>query len=117
MRHRHKGKTLDRKAQPRNLMLRNLACSVLLYEQVTTTKAKARAVQSIVEKAITVGKAGSLTARRRLVEVLPTKNAVAKVLEELAPKYSTRTGGYSRIVNLGRRQGDAAEMVRIELIN
>ena len=117
MRHRHKGKTLDRKAQPRRLMLRNLAASVILYEQVTTTPARAKAVQGIVERAITVGRTGSLIARRRLLSVLPVPSAVAKVIEELSPRYRERAGGYSRIVKLGRRQGDAAEVVRLELIS
>lgn len=116
MRHRHKGKTLDRASQPRSLMLRNLAASVLLYERVTTTVGRGKAVRSMVERAITLGKAGTLTSRRSLLRVLPVKNAVSKVMEDLGPRYKDRNGGYTRIVKLPRRQGDAAERVRIELV-
>ncbi len=116
MRHRQKGKTLDRASQPRALMLRNLAASVLLYEKVTTTNARGKAVRSIVERAITVGKVGTISSRRKLLQVLPVKNAVVKVMEDLAPRYKDRKGGYTRIIKLPRRLGDAAERVRIELV-
>ena len=116
MRHRHKGKTLDRKAQPRNLMLRNLAASVILYEHVTTTTARAKVVRGMVDRAITLGRRGDLLARRQLLRALPVRNAVAKVLEELGPRYQERRGGYTRITKLTRRLGDGAEVVRLELI-
>lgn len=116
MRHRHKNKTLDRARQPRALMLRNLASSVLLYEHVTTTIARGKAVRQLVEHAITVGKDGTLKSRRELLRVLPVKNAVSKVMEDLGPRYKERTSGFTRITHLPRRQGDAAEMVRIELV-
>jgi len=116
MRHRHKGTTLDRQAQPRSLMLRNLAASVILYEKVTTTPARAKAVKSIVERAITVGRRGDLLARRRLLQVLPVRSAVVKVLEELGPRYKERPGGYTRTTRLTRRPGDGAEIVVLELV-
>ena len=116
MRHRKKGKILDRARQPRNLMLRNLTASVILYEKVTTTAAKAHAVRTLVDRAITLGKRGDLTARRQLLRTMPVKDAVAKLIEELGPRYRTRAGGFSRTVRLGRRRGDGAEFVRIELV-
>jgi large subunit ribosomal protein L17 len=116
MRHRNKNKILDRKKGPRELMLRNLASSILLYEKVKTTRAKARAVRSLVERSITSAKAGDLTARRGLIKVLLQKNAVKKSLDVLGVRYQTRPGGYTRMVKLGSRRGDGAEMVQIELV-
>lgn len=116
MRHRNKNKILDRQKGPRELMLRNLASSILLYEKVKTTKAKAQAVRPLVEKAITSAKAGDLAARRGLLKVLLQKNAVKKSLEVLGVRYKTRPGGYTRTTKLGPRPGDGAEMVQIELV-
>ncbi|MGI6374058.1 MAG: 50S ribosomal protein L17 [Patescibacteria group bacterium] len=116
MRHRKKNKILDRQKGPRELMLRNLASSILLYEKVTTTKARAQAVRPLVERIITASKAGDLTARRGLIKVLLQKNAVKKAIEVLGVRYQDRPGGYTRIVKLGRRAGDGAEMVLIELV-
>jgi large subunit ribosomal protein L17 len=116
MRHRNKNKILDRKKAPRELMLRNLASSILLYEKVKTTKAKALAVRTLVERSITAAKVGDLNARRGLIKVLLQKNAVKKTLEVLGVRYKTRPGGYTRIVKLGARQGDGAQMVQIELV-
>lgn len=116
MRHRKKGKTLDRKAGPRGSLLRNLAASVILYEKVKTTDAKARAVRSIVERAITKGKKPTLASRRELMKVFYTEHPVKKILEVLGPRYATRAGGYTRIVKLGHRQNDGADIVVIELV-
>jgi len=116
MRHRNKNKILDRKKGPRELMLRNLASSLILYEKVKTTKAKAAAVRPLVEKMITSSKAGDLTARRGLIKVLLQKNAVKKAMEVLSDRYKSRLGGYTRTTKLGPRQGDGAEMVQIELV-
>ena len=116
MRHRNTGKILDRKKGPREALLRNLAMSVILYEKITTTKAKAKAVRPLVEKMISVGKGGTLTSRRTLSSFFYTENAAKKVMEELAPRYKDRNGGYVRLTNLVRRSGDGAEMVQIELV-
>jgi len=116
MRHRNKNKILDREKGPRELMLRNLASSIILYEKVKTTRAKARAVRSLVERSISSSKAGDLTARRGLIKVLLQKNAVKKSLEVLGVRYKTRPGGYTRLIKLGNRRGDGAEMVQIELV-
>jgi large subunit ribosomal protein L17 len=116
MRHRVKGAILSRTKGPRTALLRNLATSVVLYEKVQTTKAKAKFVRPLVEKAITIGRAGTLASRRQLHTMFTLENAIKKIVEELAPKYKGRAGGYTRIVPLGRREGDAAEMVQIELV-
>jgi len=116
MRHRNTTKKLDRKKGPREMMLRNLAASLVMYEKVKTTEAKAKVVRSVIERAITVSKQNNLTARRRLLALLPQKKAVKKLMEVLGEKYKDRKGGYTRIVKLGARQGDGAHIVQIELV-
>lgn len=116
MRHRVKKAILSRTKGPREALLQNLATSIILYEKVTTTKAKAKFVRTLVERAITVGKTPTLTSRRQLHKMLMVNNAVKKIVTEIGPKYKDRAGGYTRITSLGRREGDAAEMVQIELV-
>ncbi|MEI7512814.1 MAG: 50S ribosomal protein L17 [Candidatus Uhrbacteria bacterium] len=116
MKHRRVGKTLDRNSTARRALLRGLATSVILYEHCNTTLAKAKAVRPFVERLITKGKVKSLTSRRQLNAVLMSENAVNKVLEELGPRYATRPGGYTRIIKLGTRQGDGAEIAQIQLV-
>ena len=116
MKHNRKGAILDRKNGPRKALLRNLATSVILYEHVNTTLAKAKAVRPIVERLITMGREKTLTSRRRLNSVLMIESAVNKVLEELGPRYATRPGGYTRIIKLGNRQGDGADVAQIQLV-
>jgi large subunit ribosomal protein L17 len=116
MRHRKSGVTLDRKKGPREALLRGLATSVILYEKVTTTKAKARAVRPRVERLITAGKKGGLFARRAISKGVYGDNVAKKLVEELGPRYKNRTGGYLRITAIGPRKGDGAEMVRVELV-
>lgn len=116
MRHRSKKVTLDRKAGPRKALMKNLATQLILYEKISTTEAKAKALRPYVERLITKGKKNTLAARRALLRVLPVENAVKKVLEELGPRYATRPGGYTRITKLGVRLGDAARIARIEFL-
>ena len=116
MRHQKKGKILDRKKAPREAMLRNLASSVLIYEKVKTTEAKAKAVKPLVERMITIAKKGDLNSRRKLIQVLLQKMAIKKAMEVLGERYKTRAGGYTRIIRLDRRQGDGAQMVLLELV-
>ena len=116
MRHRNKNKILDRDKASRESMLRNLASSILIYEKVKTTEAKAKVVKTLVERAITVAKKGDLTARRTLISSLPQKMAIKKSLEVLGERYKNRQGGFCRIIRLGARQGDGAKMVQIELV-
>ncbi|MFH1427820.1 MAG: 50S ribosomal protein L17 [Patescibacteria group bacterium] len=116
MRHKKKGKTLDRKKAPRELMLRNLAASIIIYEKVKTTEAKAKAVKPLVERIITTSKQGDLKARRKLIAFLPQPKAVKKAMEVLGKRYKSRPGGYARIIKLSQREGDAAKIVQIELV-
>jgi large subunit ribosomal protein L17 len=116
MRHNKKGKIFGREKAPREAMLRNLAQSVILYEHVNTTLAKAKAVRPLVEKLITTGRAKTLTSRRALSRILTIESAVNKVLEELGPRYATRPGGYTRIIKLGQRQGDGAAVAQLQLV-
>ncbi len=116
MRHRVKGKILGREKAPREMMLRNLASSVLIYEKVKTTEAKAKAVKPLVEKMITVAKSDDLNSRRKLIDTLPQKMAIKKAMEVLGKRYQDRNGGYTRIIKLGNREGDGAKVVQIELV-
>lgn len=116
MRHRSKGKILDRASAQRRALLRALATSVITFEKIKTTKAKAKAVKPLVEKIITLGKKNNLQTRRALIEVLYHRKAVNKVLEVLGPRFKDRRGGYTRIITIGPRKGDGAEMVFIELV-
>ena len=97
-------------------MLRNLASSILIYEKVKTTEAKAKAVRALLERMITVSKKGDLTARRRLISTLPQPMAVKKAMEVLSERYKDRSGGYTRITKIGSRDGDGADLVQIELV-
>ncbi|MDO8584432.1 MAG: 50S ribosomal protein L17 [bacterium] len=116
MKHRRVGKTLDRNSTARRALLKNLALSVILYEHINTTLAKAKAVKPFVERLITKGKTKSLATRRELMKVLTTESAVNKVLEELGPRYMDRKGGYTRIIKLGSRKGDGAEVAQLQLV-
>jgi large subunit ribosomal protein L17 len=117
MAHRIAGRKLGRKQGPRLALYRNLAVSVLRYERVRTTEAKAKEIRGEVERLITIAKRGDLNARRTVISEFPNEPLVInKLFDEIAPKYADRTSGYTRIVRIGRRQGDAAEIVQLELI-
>ena len=96
-------------------MLKNLASSIIIYEKIKTTEAKAKTVKPLLEKIITTAIKGGLNARGELIRVLPQPLAVKKATEVLALKYKGRHGGYSRIIRLGKRLGDNANLVQIEL--
>ena len=117
MAHRIDGRKLSRKTAPRMALYANLIVAVLRYEQIKTTEARAKEVRGQVEKVITLAKDGSLASRRRIVAQLPNEPLVIdKLMNEIAPKYADRTSGYTRIVKLGLRAGDAAPMVQLELV-
>lgn len=116
MRHRKNKVTLDRSNDARKALMRGLVTSIILYENVNTTLAKAKAVRPIVEKLITTGKKKDLQTRRQLMKTLTVESAVNKVLEELGPRYAERPGGYTRIIKLGNRKGDGAEIAQIQLV-
>ena len=117
MAHRVDGRKLGRKQGPRLALYKNLIVSVLRYERVKTTEAKAKEVRPQVERIITLAKRGDLSARRAVIAALPNEPLViSKLFDEIAPKYADRTSGYTRIVRVGQRQGDAALIVQLELV-
>ena len=117
MRHRIKGRKLNRTSSHRTAMFKNLAASLIKYEQITTTLPKAKDLRPIVEKMITLGKKGSLHARRQLISKLPKDANIEKVIIELSERYRDRSGGYTRIIKKGYRYGDASPMAIIEFID
>ena len=117
MAHRIDGRKLGRKMGPRLALYKNLTVSILRYERVKTTEAKAKEIQGRVERMITLAKRGDLASRRTVVSEFPNEPLVVdKLFREIAPKYADRTSGYTRIVKIGQRSGDAAEIVQIELV-
>ena len=117
MPHRLAGRRLGRASDHRLHMLDNLAVSVLRFEKVRTTEAKAKEVRGRVDHMITLAKRGDLSARRMLVAQMPDEPLIVeKLMSELATKYADRASGYTRIVKIGPRLGDAAAIVQIELV-
>src|SRR6476620_2078602 len=117
MRHAKKTIKLGRKSEHRNLLLANQVCSLIEHSRFKTTLAKAKAVKPFAEKMITLGKRGDLHARRKALAELRSQDVVHELFAEVAPRFAERPGGYSRIIKLGQRQGDAAEMVYLELVD
>ena len=118
MRHRKTRHKLSRDAAHRRSLLRNLCREVIQHERIKTSQAKAKAVKPEVEKLITLAKRGDLHARRQAISTLqhPDKGVIYKLFEEIAPRYTERPGGYTRILKLGPRSSDATEMVYLELV-
>ncbi len=116
MRHRKAGRKLGRSSGHRKALYRNLITELFRHERIKTTVAKAKAIRPLAEKLITLGKRGDLHARRLAAARLNDPLVVKKLFDELAPRYENRPGGYTRILKLGRRQGDGAEMAIIELV-
>jgi large subunit ribosomal protein L17 len=115
--HRIGGRKLGRKHGPRMSLYRNLVVAILRYEQVKTTEARAKEIRGQVDRVISLAKDGSLTARRRVVSELPDEPLVIdKLFNEIAPRYGDRNSGFTRIVRIGPRPGDAAPIVQIELV-
>ena len=111
------GRKLSRKTGPRMALYKTLTVSVLRYERVQTTEAKAKEIRGYVERMITLAKQNDLAARRAIVAAFPNEPLVVnKLFDEIAPKYTDRTSGYTRIVKIGARRGDAAPIVQIELV-
>ena len=116
MRHNIAGRRLGRSSGHRKALFRNLVTDLLGYEKITTTEAKAKEARIFAEKMITLGKKGDLNARRQALSFILDEKTVDKVFSDLALRYEERNGGYTRIVKLGPRLGDGAEMVRLELV-
>lgn len=123
MRHNVGGRILGRDAGHRKALFRNLIKALYTHERIMTTEAKARSIRADAEKLITKAKRGladggnRVHAQRQLVSYLNDKTLAKKVFDEFAPRYATRNGGYTRMIKLGKRQGDAADMVILELVD
>ena len=117
MRHLKQGRKLGRTTAHRKALLRNLATALLEHERIITTEPKAKEVRRVADKLVTLGKRGNLHARRQALQVVQSNAIVQKLFNEIAPRFAGRQGGYTRIMRLGYRPGDAAAMAVIELVD
>jgi large subunit ribosomal protein L17 len=117
VRHQRKGRKLGRDSAHRKALYANLAGAVIEHGRIRTTEAKAKEVRPVVEKMITLGKRGDLHAHRQAVAFLRSKSIAHTLFAEVAPRFADRPGGYTRVVKLGPRQGDAAPMAYLELVD
>jgi len=116
MRHKVSGRKFGREKGHRNLMLKNLVASLVKHGRINTTQAKAKEIRSLTERVITYGKKGAVHHRRLAFKVLKNRDLVKKVFEEIAPRFETTEGGYTRVLKNGYRRGDCAPMAIIEII-
>ena len=116
MRHKMLSQKFSRPTDQRLAMFRGMVTDLLRYEQIKTTEAKAKAIRGLAEKMITLGKDGTLPARRRALGYIYDKDVVGKIFDDLSERYADRNGGYTRIVRLGPRLGDGAVLVQLELV-
>jgi len=117
MRHLKQGRKLGRTTAHRKALLRNLATALMEHERIITTEAKAKELRRVADKLVTLGKRGDLHARRQALRVIRSNAVVRKLFDEVAPRFSERHGGYTRVLRLGYRPGDAAAMAVIELVD
>ena len=117
MRHGKKTAKLGRMAPHRKAMLSNMMTSLFINERVTTTQTRAKELKRTAERVLTCAKKGDLHARRQVLRVIADKQVVAKLFDELAPRYKSRNGGYTRVIKLGPRRGDGAFMSIVELVD
>jgi large subunit ribosomal protein L17 len=117
VRHHQSGKKLGRDSAHRKALYANLAGALIEHGRIKTTVTKAKAVKPLAEQMITLGRRGDLAARRKAVAELRSQDIVKKLFDEVAPRFADRPGGYSRIIKIGQRQGDAAEMAYLELVD
>jgi large subunit ribosomal protein L17 len=115
MRHLNAGRKLSRSSSHRRALLRNLVTALFERESIRTTDAKAKEVRRFAERMITLGKDGSLAARRRALSFIQSRNAVKRLFDDIAPRFKERAGGYTRIIKIGIRHGDAAPLSVIQL--
>jgi large subunit ribosomal protein L17 len=116
MRHRIKGKQLSRTAEHKRALLRNMAVSLFEHEGINTTIAKAKELRPFAEKLVTLARRGDLHAIRQAERKIQDKTILTKLFKTIGPRFASRPGGYTRIMKLGHRPGDGAEMARIELL-
>jgi large subunit ribosomal protein L17 len=117
VRHQRAGRKLGRDAAHRKALYANLTASLIEHGRIKTTVAKAKEVRPVAEEMITLGRRGDVPARRQALKFLRSQDVVHKLFSEVGPRFTDRPGGYSRIVKLGPRQGDAAEMAYLELVD
>ena len=116
MRHRVAGRKLGRPKDQRVALLRSLVSELIKHEKITTTEAKAKEASRLAEKVVGFGKSGSLHHRRLALALIPDKEVIGKVFEQLGPRYADRQGGYTRVIKAGTRKGDAAPLAIVELV-
>lgn len=117
MPHQIAGRHLNRNSSQRKALFKGLVTQVLQHERIETTEAKAKAVRGDIEKIITLAKRGDVHSRRLVIKTVADKKVVEKLFDTIGPRYKDRNGGYTRIIKLGQRHGDAAEMVLLELVD
>lgn len=116
MRHRAKGRQLSRTSSHRRALLNNMATSLFQHERIVTTEAKAKELRPFAEKLITLARRGDLHARRLVERKIKDREVLARLFNEIGPRFAGRPGGYTRILKLGHRPGDGADQARIELL-
>ena len=116
MRHRVKGRKLSRTSEHRRALLNNMAASLFIHDGVKTTVAKAKELRPFAERLITMARRGDLHARRQVERRIRNRKAADRLFKEIGPRFASRPGGYTRILKLGHRPGDGAELARIELL-
>jgi large subunit ribosomal protein L17 len=116
MRHGSKGRQLGRTASHRRALLRNMATSLFQHDRIVTTEAKAKELRPYAERLITLARRGDLHARRQVERRIRDRAVSGRLFSEIGPRFASRPGGYTRIVKLGHRDGDGAEIARIELL-
>ena len=116
MRHRVAGNKLKRRVSHRIALMRNLVTAVIEHDFIVTTVPKAKAIKPLVDNMVTLGKDGSLHARRQAAQFLQTPDSLKRLFDKIAPKFGQREGGYTRITRIGPRQGDGAELCKLELV-
>lgn len=117
MRHRKKGRKLSRTASHKKATMRNMATALFRHERIETTTAKAKELRPYAERLITLARRGDVHARRQAASKIQDREVLGKLFDEIAPRYADRPGGYTRVLKLGSRKGDAAEMSLIELVH
>ena len=116
MRHRARGRQVSRTASHKRATMANMATSLLAHDRIVTTEAKAKELRPFVERLITLARRGGLHARRQVERRIKDRTVAGRLFKELGPRFAARPGGYTRIVKLGHRPGDGADLARIELL-
>lgn len=116
MRHKKAGKKLNRNTSQRKALFKNLIQALIVHEEIKTTETKAKAIKRLIDKLITQAKKGSLHTRRQILAFLPDKKVANKLVDEITPRFSKRISGFTRFIRLGKRRGDNAMMVKMELV-